>query len=109
MAAGNSSTYPAVWVANSYSTLGTKAGDWCLPAAGVFTSYYNNKDAVNAGFDRAGGSKFVYNTYAGSSTEHSSNHEWGARFNTSYGLSYSGDYGTNPKEGLIEVRPVLEF
>ena len=109
MAAGNSSTYPAVWVANSYSTVGTKAGDWCLPAAGVFTSYYNNEDAVNAGFDRAGGSKFVYNTYAGSSTEHSSNHEWGARFNTSYGLSYSGDYGTNPKEGLIEVRPVLEF
>ena len=33
MAAGDKSTYPAVWAAHEYSTEGTKAGDWCLPAA----------------------------------------------------------------------------
>ena len=42
-AQGTSSTYPAVWAAREYKTVGTEAGDWCLPAAGIFTSYYNNK------------------------------------------------------------------
>ena len=40
MAAGNKSKYPAVWVANEYSTEGTSAGDWCLPAAGICRNIY---------------------------------------------------------------------
>ena len=34
--------YPAAWEAYEYETEGTKAGDWCLPAAGIMTSIYNN-------------------------------------------------------------------
>ena len=53
MAAGNKSKYPAAWAAYNYTTTGTKVGDWCLPAAGIFTSYYNNQSVINTGFSRA--------------------------------------------------------
>ena len=103
MAAGNKSKYPAVWAANEYKTEGTSAGDWCLPAAGIFTSYYNNKSVINTGFSRAGGTKFTSGTYARSSSETGSGSAWGSYFNRSYGLS---SYG---KTGSGEVRPVIEF
>ena len=102
-AQGNSSTYPAVWAAYNYTTTGTKVGDWCLPAAGIFTSYYNNQSVINTGFSRAGGTKFTTSTYAWSSSESSNGYAWTSTFTNEYGLSnfrktYSG-----------EVRPVLEF
>ena len=105
-AQGNSSTYPAVWAAYSYTTTGTKAGDWCLPAAGIFTSYYNNQSVINTGFSRAGGTKFSASspyTYAWSSSEYDYNNAWSSRFGYSYGLS---GYGKNRD---YEVRPVIEF
>ena len=43
IAAGNKSKYPAAWAVHKYSTEGTSAGDWCLPAARIFTSYYDNQ------------------------------------------------------------------
>ena len=49
IAAGDKSTYPAAWAAHEYSTEGTSAGDWCLPAAGIFTSVYNNQTAPTLG------------------------------------------------------------
>ena len=104
MAAGSKSTYPAVWAANEYSTEGTKAGDWCLPAAGIFTSYYNNQTSVNLGFERVNGTKFTTSTNAWSSSENNSGDAWLSNFVRSYGLNtyYSkGNYG--------EVRPVFEF
>ena len=69
MAAGNKSKYPAVWAANEYKTEGTSAGDWCLPAAGIFTSYYNNQTAINLGFEKIGGTTFTDSTIAWSSSE----------------------------------------
>ena len=103
-AQGNSSTYPAVWAAYNYTTTGTKAGDWCLPAAGIFTSIYNNQSTINTGFSRAGGTKFTTSTYAWSSSEHGIyNTAWYSNFNASYGLFYLG------KSSNFEVRPVIEF
>ena len=104
IAAGDKSTYPAAWAAHEYSTEGTSAGDWCLPAAGIFTSYYNNQDAVNTGFSRVGGTKFTNTTYAWSSSEYYGNCAWYSYFGTSYGVFYYLD-----KSNSYEVRPVLVF
>ena len=105
-AQGTSSTYPAVWAAREYKTVGTEAGDWCLPAAGIFTSYYNNQSVINTGFSRAGGTKFTTSTYAWSSSEYHNLSAWRSYFYSSYGLfaTYKDydDYNN-------EVRPVLEF
>ena len=103
MAAGDKSIYPAVWVANEYKTEGTSAGDWCLPAAGIFTSYYNNQEAINTGFSRANGTQFTTSTYAWSSSEYGSHLAWVSSFNRSYGLYHEFKYYS------IEVRPVIEF
>ena len=47
IAAGDKSSYPAAWAAHEYKTEGTNVGDWCLPAAGILTSIYNNMELVN--------------------------------------------------------------
>ena len=103
-AQGNSSTYPAVWAAYNYTTTGTKVGDWCLPAAGIFTSIYNNKSTINTGFSRAGGRKFTTSTEAWSSSENDYYHAWRSSFGGSFGL-----YNHNHKGYSFEVRPVIEF
>ena len=103
MAAGNKSKNPAVWAANEYKTEGTSAGDWCLPAAGIFTSYYNNRTTINLGFEKAGGTTFTTSTYAWSSSERNFD-AWYSRFSLSYGLNYTDKSNDN-----FEVRPVLEF
>ena len=102
-AQGNSSTYPAVWAAYNYTTTGTKVGDWCLPAAGIFTSIYNNQSTINTGFSRANGTQFTTSTYAWSSSEYDRNTAWRSDFSYSYGLlNYN-------KSINLEVRPVLAF
>ena len=102
-AQGNSITYPAVWAAYNYTTTGTKAGDWCLPAAGIFTSIYNNQSTINTGFSRANGTQLTSSTSTWSSSEYDGYLEWHSDFNGSYGLRY---YAKNYPN---EVRPVLEF
>ena len=115
MAAGNKSKYPAVWAAHEYKTEGTSAGDWCLPAAGIFTSYYNNLTLVNYSFDRAGGIKFTDRTRAWSSTEGDYKSAWISNFDynngssTEYGLEYDNYYGLPKKNYPYDIRPVLEF
>ena len=103
IAAGDKSTYPAAWAAHEYSTEGTSAGDWCLPAAGIFTSYYINQDAINTGLSRANGTKFTTDTSAWSSSEYSYGIVWASDFYITYGLSW------NYKNSSFEVRPVIEF
>ena len=105
LAAGNKSKYPAAWAAHEYKTEGTSAGDWCLPAAGIFTSYSNNQSVINTGFSRAGGTKFTTSTSAWSSSEYGRNVAWYSGINGSYGL-YNGGYNTYDS---LEVRPVLAF
>ena len=105
IAAGDKSKYPAAWAAHEYKTAGTEAGDWCLPAAGIFTSYYNNQDAINTGFKRAGGTQFTGSSRAWSSSEYYgySNYAWYLDLSWSYGLD---EY---QKSSYYEVRPVIEF
>ena len=103
MAAGDKNTYPAVWAANDYSTEGTNAGDWCLPAAGILTSIYNNINVINTGFSRAGGTKFDSFTNLWSSTEFNSLIAWVRSYLNSYGLGITKKYDTH------DVRPVIEF
>ena len=105
MAAGDKSAYPAAWVAHEYKTTGTQAGDWCLPAAGIFTSIYDNKDVINAGLSLADGSEFSdYYTDIWSSSEESSGYAL-------YGDFYNGSFGLNTSHKSIykDIRPVLEF
>ena len=102
---GSKGTYPAAWAAHEYKTAGTEAGDWCLPAAGILTSIYNNLDAINVGLSRAGGNKV---TEAWSSTEeyiHAGDIfcAWRIDFDNDYGLDWIYKYSSEP------VRPVLEF
>ena len=102
-AAGTSSTYPAAWAAKNYNTTGTEPGDWCLPAAGVFTSYYNNQQLVNIGMTNAGGTQIGTRSYVWSSSEYNSDGAWDSGFSFDIGV------GGRIKGGSHEVRPVLEF
>ena len=104
IAEGDKSTYPAAWAAHEYKTEGTSAGDWCLPAAGIFNSYYNNQTLVNLGFDRVNGIKFTTSTRAWSSSELDKNWAWYSDFSNGYGLSSHYKYSY-----FFEVRPVIEF
>ena len=106
MAAGDKSAYPAAWAAHEYKTEGTEAGDWCLPAAGVFTSYYNNQQLVNIGMTNAGGTQIGTSSYNWSSSENDSVGAWSSTFSYDYGLS-SNFYNLKNLSG--EVRPVLAF
>ncbi len=103
MAEGNKSTYPAAWAAHEYKIVGTEAGDWCLPAAGILNSIYNNQSTINTGLKRANGTQFIYNTYVWSSSQRRFNLVWSSRITGEYGLE------DRPKSGSLEVRPVIEF
>ena len=105
--AGDSNIYPAAWAAYNYTTMGTKVGDWCLPAAGIFTSIQNNISLINKKLSAAGGSQFKSDTKVWSSSEY---HDRG--YSAWFGnFSLSSFYGLTAisKEVSYEVRPVIEF
>ena len=102
--ATQSCSHPARDMALKYTTTGTNAGDWCLPAAGIFTSYINNKEAIDTGFRRAGGEELSADTW--SSSEAMSSEAWRYEYNnyiSADGLSMASKNNYNP------VRPVIEF
>ena len=114
IAAGDKSLYPAAWAAHEYFTAGTSPGDWCLPAAGIFTFYYNNPQLINIGFTRAGATLHPNDGWGDrrwSSTEASANGAWHYTWeDTEYGIALSEDSGAFvSKEGSLYVHPVLEF
>ncbi len=109
LAEGNKSKYPAAWAAHEYNTKGTEAGDWCLPAAGIFTSYYNNQQLVNIGMTNAEGTLIGTSSRNWSSSESSSSNAWGSYFSYDYGLTNYTYYGTANKHLSNDIRPVLEF
>ena len=90
--AGDKSKYPAAWAAHEYSTEGTSAGDWCLPAAGILTSYYANKREINKGFNRAGGTNFSVPPAAWSSSEDDYTKAWYSLFDKRHGLLDQSKY-----------------
>ena len=110
LAAGDKSSYPAAWAAHEYKTEGTEAGDWCLPAAGIITSIYNNMKLVNIGYGLVRGTNIETNSDIWSSSEDSTRRALHSRFSNDYGLYYdnnNGDYYSKPYSN--DVRPVLEF
>ena len=74
--------YPSAYLAANYSTTGTKAGDWCLPAFGILNSYDQNKAAVDAGFNKAGSSVPSYSVW--SSTASSETWAWSFKIKEGY-------------------------
>ena len=116
IATGDKSTYPAAWVAHEYSTEGTNAGDWCLPAAGIISSIYYHKQEVNMGLAYGNGTQFTKGTVAWSSSEYNKESAWSSRFNSNYDNYGLGTYHTNGsyysdsnKYADYDVRPVLAF
>ena len=109
-AQGNSSTYPAAWAAYNYQPSGTPTGKrWCLPAAGVINSLYNNLSTINTAIGKAGGTKLVNdNEHIWSSSEYNNDRAW--IFCTDGGAA-SGGLSSNYKDYDFNfvVRPVLAF
>ena len=112
MSAGNSSKYPAVWAANSYSTNGTKAGDWCLPAAGIFypidigqsISVNGPVPDVNDTFGKVGGTSIIDSSDIWTSSEYSATYALSTDLRSEYSV-----YRTVKNMGNYEVRPVIGF
>ena len=106
MAAGDESKYPAVWAVNEYSTEGTKAGDWCLPAAGIFDVYFKNLKLIENGFYKANGKAIDTGEYYWSSSEYDKKFAISAFIYTDlHSVSITG----STKDRTYTVRPVLEF
>ena len=111
IAAGDKSKYPAAWAAHEYKTVGTNAGDWCLPAAGIMTSIYNNMELVNIGYGLVRGTQVETASNYWLSSEYDRDCAWHSNFSDYLGLSYER-YLNAPDSGKYkehEVRPVLEF
>ena len=112
IAAGDKNKYPAAWSAHEYKTVGTEAGDWCLPAAGIMTSIKNNITTINYGFNLAGGTQIETTFTYWSSSEKDRYNVWHFSYDFDYGL-YGSTIGTSTGAGnkgySYEVRPVLEF
>ena len=104
IAAGDKSTYPAAWAAHEYKTVGTEAGDWCLPAAGIMTSIKDGMELINIGYGLVSGTKIGTSSFFWSSSEGHSDGAWFSDFSADYGL-----YTDYFKYNSLAVRPVLEF
>ena len=75
---------------NSYSTEGTNAGDWYLPATGELYDYiYSQYSTVKAGWDKVGTT--IFTIYFWSSSEYDTSNAWGV------GVAASGLVRTNYK------------
>lgn len=98
----NSKSCPAFDYVISYTTAGTKAGDWYLPAGGELNAIYGNMGVLNTALSKVGGTALP-SSYHWSSSEHSSNGAWYQDFSGGYFYSnYHKGYSTY-------VRPVLAF
>ena len=96
--------HPAAWAVKNYNTIGTKTGDWCLPAAGIMTSIKNNISTINNGFNLIRGAQIGRSFYYWSSSEAGKFNAWymNCRYNCELSKSFT-------KTDSSEVRPVLEF
>lgn len=100
--ADRQTTYPAAEAARKYAPTTETKGKWCLPAAGVMTSIYNNQSAVQAGISKLGGVEYP-SCCVWSSSEISDEYAWVSDFLFSVGLSEGA------KNNNQYVRPVIEF
>ena len=101
----NGKSCPAFEYVNSYQTVGTKAGDWYLPAVGELIAIYGNMGVLNTALGKIGGTKLSSDMYW-SSSELSSSEAWRVYFTDGNGLDYVIEYY---KHDDYYVRPVLAF
>ena len=99
----NKYTCQAAKYAASYTTTGTKVGDWYLPAAGELFEIYSHKDILNSSLKKIGANEFDINMYFWSSTEGSEYKAWVQNFNDD-----SDGYMTN-KEYKDWVCPIMQY
>ena len=99
----NGYSCPAFEYVNSYTTVGTIAGDWYLPAAGELNAIYGNKDALNIALGKIGRTKLETSYYRWSSSEYAGDRAWKVSFSKYNTVGYDYKYGD------CYVRPVLAF
>ena len=101
----NGYSCPAAEYAYSYTTEGTKAGDWYLPAAGELEAMSVNISVLNSSLSLIEGSSRLYNSYW-SSNEMSTDYAWDMTYDSRYGSFW----GYVPyKRDTHPVRPVIQF
>ena len=93
------SNYPAAKYAYNYTTTGTNAGEWYLPALGELNTVYSNKDYMNYALSLVG-KEDIPTDYHWSSSEYSHLYAWLSDGIVSHGTKYSSN---------VYVRPVLAF
>ena len=103
MGYGDKNSFSGVWAAYNYTTEGTSKGDWCIPAAGIFTSIENNLNIINTGFSHVGGTQFTSYTKIWASTATENGEIFYSDFTQSYALN------TSSSTAFKDFRPVIEF
>lgn len=102
-------SFPSAEKAKGYAPTAETRGKWCLPAAGILSSWYVNRSSIDVGMGKIGGvqvgSSHIHNC---SSSEYSVNSSW--VFCVGSGLQGGLDYGSATNgNGIHNVRPVIEF
>ena len=98
----NSKSCPAAEYASKYTTTGTAAGDWYLPAAGELNAIYNAKAAINATMAKVGGTALA-ESWHWSSSEYNGYGAW------VQGFGNGGVYDSSKAGSSDYGRPVLAF
>lgn len=103
--------YPAAWAAFNYTPDAAPEtnGLWCLPAAGVLHSLYNNLKNINNTFFLLNGIQLKeHDEYIWSSTAYNSHYAWFFKIYGYGGLSTEGE-GDYTIGSNSSVRPVIAF
>ncbi len=106
---GDSQKYPAPWSAKTYapSAAASTKGQWCLPAAGVLHSTYENRKIIDAAIQKLGGEVLQNNrNQIWSSTESDKTFMYiFTVYSEGSGLALRG----KGQSSATVVRPVIEF
>ena len=94
--------FPAADYANNYITVGTKQGNWYLPAGSDLYTLKNNADTLNNSLSKVGGTPLSNDIYYWSSSELDKDLAWVLRFS-------NGIFSTSEKDTKNYVRPVIAF
>ena len=98
----NGYSCPAAEYAYNYTTTGTKAGDWYLPAIGELLAMYDNHSLLDGSLSRAGGLTLEKNFWS------SSGWFWGWGAHWVFNID-DGSSSTSSKTSEHYVRPMIQF
>ena len=104
---------PAAEYANNYTTSGTVAGDWYLPAIGEVNAIYVYNEILSSTLAKVGGSMLDGESFASrhwSSSEHSAEASWAQDVITGNFITQDKIYGDGfGNKGYYRVRPVINY